>query len=275
MARDRPDALIRLFISDIDGTLVRRDKSLSEATVAAFGRLAAAGIPATLISARPPSGIVALARRLSLTLPLGAFNGGTLFDPDGAIRIAHRLAPDVAADILARFAVAGVARWVFADGLWFASDATNPHLPRERIAAALDPIVTTDFRAVMLRIDKIVAVSDDPDLVARLESEARTAHGASATIARSQPYYLDVTAPVANKGDGVAALAAAAGVPLDQVAVAGDMPNDLPMFARAATSIAMGQAPEHVRRAATFVTDSTESDGLATAIDQFLTRIGH
>ena len=67
--------------------------------------------------------------------------------------------------------------------------------------------------------------------------------GARATIARSQPYYLDITHRLANKGDGIAALAQAFGVELAQVAALGDMANDLPMFARAGLSVAMGQAP--------------------------------
>jgi len=52
--------------------------------------------------------------------------------------------------------------------------------------------------------------------------------------------------------------------------VIGDMPNDLPMFARAGLSIAMGQAPEAVKAAADVVTASNEEDGVAAAIDRVL-----
>ena len=55
---------IRLFVSDVDGTLVRRDKSLSDATIDAAHRLAHAQVVMTLISARPPSGILPLAKAL-------------------------------------------------------------------------------------------------------------------------------------------------------------------------------------------------------------------
>lgn len=268
MAQDRRRRVIRLFISDIDGTLVRHDKSLAEVTVAAIRRLRDAGVPTTLISARPPSGMLALGRRLDLDLPMAAFNGGALVRPDGTIVSAHRLSAAVAKDMLDRLAAAGVTRWVFADGRWFATDADNPHMARERIAADTEAVITTDFRDLLPRIDKIVAVSDDRPLIARLEREAVAAHGQAATIACSQPYYLDVTAPAANKGDGIAALADAAGVALADVAVAGDMPNDLPMFARAGLSIAMGQAPDAVKRAATRVAGPTDDDGLAAAVEE-------
>jgi hydroxymethylpyrimidine pyrophosphatase-like HAD family hydrolase len=94
--------------------------------------------------------------------------------------------------------------------------------------------------------------------------------GAAATVSRSQAYYLDVTAPRGNKGDGVAALAAAFDLPLASVAVFGDQYNDLAMFERAGLSVAMGQAPEVVRAAATHVSRSNEDDGVADAINRFV-----
>ena len=66
------------------------------------------------------------------------------------------------------------------------------------------------------------------------------------------------------------ALAAAIGVPLANVAVLGDERNDLPMFARAGLSIAMGQGPDAVRSAADQVTLSNEEDGAAQAIDNII-----
>ena len=75
---------IRLVVSDVDGTLVRKDKSLSPQTIAAVHRLRAAGVPFTLISARPVSGVMPLVAALALDLPMAAFNGGVLFRPDGS-----------------------------------------------------------------------------------------------------------------------------------------------------------------------------------------------
>ena len=57
------------------------------------------------------------------------------------------------------------------------------------------------------------------------------------------------------------------GVPLAAVAVLGDMPNDVPMFARAGLSVAMGQAPEEVRREATLVAPTNEENGVARFLD--------
>jgi Cof subfamily protein (haloacid dehalogenase superfamily) len=261
---------IRLVVSDIDGTLARSDKSLSDANVAAVRRLVDAGVMVSLISARPPSGMYWIADRLDLPGPFGAFNGGTLFDRDGTIREAHRLDPDLARAVIDILIDEGVIRWLFADGDWVTDRTDDIHTPREIASAGIDPIVTQALGDRCARVDKLVAVSDDDALLSRVEARVRVIAGDRATIARSQPYYLDVTAPLANKGDGLALLATAAGVALEQVAVLGDADNDLPMFARAGYSVAMGQASAHVRAAADAVARSNDEDGVADAIDRLL-----
>ncbi|MBU3078094.1 Cof-type HAD-IIB family hydrolase [Sphingomonas quercus] len=263
---------IRLLISDVDGTLVRSDKTLSDAVIAAAGRLEAAGIMMSLISARPPSGIGWIAGRLGLKGAIGAFNGGTLLGGDGSILRAERLAADTAAAALSAIDRPDVIKWLFADGQWHTDRLDDHYTPRERRSANQEPVVCTDFGRFLDRVDKIVAVSADHAMLAGLEAAVAGTLGDGANVARSQPYYLDITAPAANKGDGVAALAEAAGVTLDEVVVIGDQYNDLPMFRRAGRAIAMGQAPEDVRRAAADVTDSNDEDGVASAIDRLLAR---
>jgi Cof subfamily protein (haloacid dehalogenase superfamily) len=264
------NAAIRLVVCDIDGTLVRHDKSLSDANIAAGKQLVASGTALTLISARPMNGISWIADALALPGPFGAFNGGTIFDHNGVLGTPQRLAPDVALTILSMLDAAGIDVWLFAHEHWYARNADNPHVPREKLSASLEPTLRSDLENLCAEADKIVGVSDDKVLLKQCESAIRQAVQDNATVALSQPYYLDATAPLANKGDGVAAVAAAMNVPLAQVAVIGDMPNDLPMFARAGLSIAMGQAPDVVRAAADWTTTSNEEDGVAHALERLI-----
>src|SRR4051794_27947466 len=136
---------IRLLVTDVDGTLVRDDKSLPEVNRDAILELAAAGVATTLISSRPPSGMLALGAALRLAGPFAAFNGGTLFEPDGTIRFAHRLEAADAAAMLRLIDKPGVTLWVYADGAWFAGNLNNPHVVRERLAAGIEPVIRTDF----------------------------------------------------------------------------------------------------------------------------------
>lgn len=258
------------MISDVDGTLVDRHKRLSETTVAAVARLRATGVPFTMISARPRSGMVPLIERVELDGPFGAFNGGTIFRSDGRIEEKHVVPADVIDGLLALAADAPVDTWVFADDRWHASTGEGTHVGNERLASAQQPDVVSDFTRFRDRVDKLTFVSDDRALLKRLADDAKARFGQEATIAQSQVYYLDTTAREANKGDGVAALARAFGVDLSDVAVLGDMNNDLPMFARAGFAIAMGQAPDEVKAHADAVSTSNDDDGVAHAIDTVL-----
>jgi hydroxymethylpyrimidine pyrophosphatase-like HAD family hydrolase len=143
-------------------------------------------------------------------------------------------------------------------------------LYKDKDAAGLKAITADDFSDLYDRADKITFVSDDPPVLKDLAARGVAQFGARATIGQSQTYYLDVTDTHANKGDGVAELAAILGVDLAHVAVFGDMDNDVAMFARAGMSVAMGQAPDTVKSAADFVSTSNEQDGVAHAIDAFV-----
>lgn len=263
-------AAVKLLVSDVDGTLVRDDKSLSSRNAEAIARLRRAGIKVSLISARPPAGLGWLADELELDGPFGAFNGGTLFMADGAITRAERLPDGLGGEIVGSIREAGIDAWVFLRNRWLVQDTDNPHVPRERRSSGLEPTVQRDLGAIDGPVDKVVAVSDDHAAVSRLEEIARDRFGNRATVKRSHSYYLDFTAPGANKGDGVAAIAQAMGVPLEQTLAIGDGPNDMAMFARVGASIAMGNADKDVRQAATATTASNEEDGVAQAIDRLL-----
>jgi hypothetical protein len=264
-----------LFVSDIDGTLVTPDKQLTAASSEAVAELRAAGVPFTVVSSRPPRGMAKVIDALDLTLPAAAFNGGVVFEPGGKVLIAHRLTEAAARTALAAIARGGADAWVFANDAWHIADPAGSNIDRERRTVGFEPTVVADFDDAIGRVDKIVAVSNDYPRLDAVEADLRTALGANATIERSQPYYVDVTHSLANKGEAVRALAGILGVDLARMVVIGDMTNDIAMFRVAGFSIAMGQGPPAVKAAATAVTHANTKDGFAEAVRQFvLPRLG-
>lgn len=259
-----------LVVCDVDGTLVDKEKKLTDATIAAVGRLRAAGFGFTIVSARPMSGMMPIADRLAIDLPMGAFNGGIVFSRDGGVASRATIDPAVARGIIALAGDAAVDRWVFAGDTWYASTDRGPHVPHERIASNQAPVVREDVADLLDRADKITFVSDDAALLRDLHDRAAARFGDAATIVQSQTYYLDVTARAANKGDGIAALAKAAGVALDRTIAIGDQANDIAMFDRAGRAIAMGNATDAVKAAADDVTTANDADGVAHAIDTLI-----
>ncbi len=263
-------ARIRLLVCDIDGTLVRHDKSLPDANVSAIRDLTARSVAVSLISARPAAGMLPIAEKLGLSGPFGAFNGGTIFTGDGKELSAAQVQPELAAQLLDLYAQADVTRWLFATDRWLSSNLADPHSPREVLSSGLQPQPLSKASELLDDADKIVAVCDDRAKMDALELRARAIVGNAATLVRSQDYYLDCTALAANKGDGVTRLAQYFGVPLSEVAVIGDQANDVAMFRRAGLAIAMGQASVAVQVEAHYVAASNEDAGVADAIRRFV-----
>ena len=262
---------IALVVSDVDGTLVTTDKRLSPASVDAVRSLREAGVRFSLISSRPPRGMAAVAKELEVVETMAAFNGGTLFTPDLEPVEAHRLDAGAARDALGLLAQRAVGVWVYADGTWRLTDPNGAHVDHERHTIGFDPVPVASFEDVIGRIDKIVGVSDDHALLARLREEMSDLLGPRAVVEQSQAYYLDVTHPRADKGHGVQAICARLGVDLANTAVIGDMYNDVAMFRVAGFSVAMGQSPDAVKSMADAVSPSSnDEDGFARAVAEIL-----
>ncbi len=261
---------ISALVSDVDGTLVTHDKVLTRRTREAVAALQVRGIRFAAISGRPPRGMRMLVEPLALTGPIAGFNGGLITSPDLSPLEEHALAPDTARRAYALLRGWGLDVWVFSGQEWLLTAPDGSRVAGEIETVLYQPLVVNDFDGALDTAFKIVGVSDDPELLARCETEARTCLGDAASASRSQAFYLDITHPAANKGTGVQRLAALMGVPMAEVAVIGDSYNDLGMFAQSGLSIAMGNAPADVRRQARFVTSSNDEDGFARAVHDYI-----
>lgn len=261
---------ISLVISDVDGTLVTPDKSLTDASIRAVALLHERGIGFSIVSSRPPMGMRMLVAPLRLALPIGAFSGGALVTPGLEVIEQHRIPPSAARQGLELMERCGADIWVYTTDAWIVRNLDGDYVPREKRTIQVDPIVVSDFAPYLNRACKIVGSSKNFDSLAQCENTMREALGAEASVARSQPYYLDVTPPNVNKGTFLAALSSRLNIEPEAIAVLGDMQNDLSMFRKAGLAIAMGNASNEVMRQARHVTGSNAEDGFAQAIARYI-----
>jgi Cof subfamily protein (haloacid dehalogenase superfamily) len=261
---------ISLVISDVDGTLVTPDKQITQASARAAQLLYQRGIGLTVVSSRPPIGLRMLVEPLSLQLPMGAFSGGAVVNPDLAVIEQHFVPAPAArrsADVLAAF---GVDIWLFTPHGWLIRDPGGHYVPNERRTIRAEPLVVPDFSTHFAHAFKIVGSSRDFGRLAECETAVRNALGDQAFVARSQLYYLDITAPGRDKGTFLESLAKRVAVPPHAIAVLGDGENDLAMFRKAGMSIAMGNASDGVKAHATHTAAANTEDGFARAIEQYV-----
>jgi Cof subfamily protein (haloacid dehalogenase superfamily) len=261
----------RVLLADVDGTLVTQEKVLTQEALAAARELRAAGITLALTSGRPPRGMAMLIEPLALTGPIAGFNGGVFVNPDLSVIESHPLDLEVAREALALILKSGLDGWVYTEDEWLIRNKDAPHVTREAWTVKFEARVVPEFTEEDLsHAVKIVGVLDDHDLVAKTETAAQKALGDRASAARSQPYYLDVTNPQANKGEVVRWLARTMGIDPKEIATIGDMPNDVLMFKAGGLSIAMGNASNEVQAQADAVSDTNEAEGFAKAVRRFI-----
>ena len=262
--------VIKLVVSDVDGTLLTRDKRITDAAKEAVAKLRAANIGFTIVSSRPTVGMGFLIEPLALVLPFGSFNGSSIVDP-GLKPLEHHVIPAaVVTRSLAVLEEFGTDIWLFSHDQWLIRDPNGEYVGLEQRAIRHAPTVVRDFAPYLADVSKIVGASSDPALLQRCEHAIHQAVGDEATAVRSQTFYLDITPPGYDKGTFVEAMAKRLGIPTSSVATIGDMENDLPMFAKSGLSFAMGGAVHEIKRHATHVTASNEAEGFAKAVGAIL-----
>jgi Cof subfamily protein (haloacid dehalogenase superfamily) len=264
---------VRLMLADVDGTLVTQDKVLTDKAIAAVHKLHDAGILFAITSGRPPRGMAMLIEPLDLQTPIAAFNGGLLVDRDMTVIEQRVLPEDLVVPVTELMASFSLDVWLYSGADWYVPKADGPHVAREAWTVKFEPKIMKDgVHGLTGSVAKLVGVSDDHDAVAKAAVAAHDKFGDHVTAAASQPYYLDVTHPLANKGAVAQYLAGRYKIDSDEIATIGDMPNDVLMFAHSGLSIAMGNASSEVKRSARRVTTSNEDEGFANAVDRFILR---
>ena len=230
---------VRLLLADVDGTLVTREKILTERAKNAVRQMRAGRVEFAITSGRPPRGMQMLIGPLALTTPIAAFNGGLFVQPDLTVLEQRVLPANIIEPVMAIMKEHQLDTWIYRGTDWFVRARHGPHVDREEWTVKFPPTVVADFAGLTNDVAKLVGLSDDLDAVRRGEEAVRErfaddVHARASnpqrephplvSAARSQPYYLDVTHPDANKGAVVLSLSKILKIAPDEIATIGDMP---------------------------------------------------
>jgi Cof subfamily protein (haloacid dehalogenase superfamily) len=260
---------IRLVLSDVDGTLLNENKVLTARARAAVERLKIAGIGFTITSGRTPMGLLSLSDSLALQLPITGNNGAVMTTPDGSLLESFSLPTGILPELVAAIEEEGLDAWVYRQSEWLLRRAEGRYLGYEIGNLGYPPVVVPELEHLTGSVEKVLAVGDDP---AMEKCQRRIVRDFSDRVraTRSQPFFLDITALEANKGNGLLRLAKRLEIAPTQIATIGDMENDLSMFRQSGLSIAMGNAAPEIQQMAMKVTASNEEEGFARAIEDFI-----
>ena len=255
-----------LFVFDVDGTLLDSQMEVLPSTRLSIGELLGKSHHVALASARPPRSVAALSKQLlSNETEIISLNGafitrGSEILPESSI------SPSSAIHLIEEARKRDLQINLLSSWEWLIEDYTSAVAMEAKIVG-FEPTTTMDLTTeVDNSVHKMLFLGEPGEVRAFRDWIRSGLLGLEAAL--SKPTYCEVVAEGVSKAGAVRFLAEALGVPFAQTVAFGDGENDLPMITSAGTGVAMGNAMETVKRAATLVTESNDEDGIARALVQ-------
>ncbi|MFJ1615705.1 Cof-type HAD-IIB family hydrolase [Streptomyces sp. NPDC088249] len=275
-ATDSPSpAVPRLIATDLDGTLLRDDKTVSDRTVAALAAAEEAGIEVFFVTGRPARWMDVVSDHVHGHGLAICANGAAVADlhADGKLVKVRPLERDIALDVVhtLRAAAPGTSFAVeLATGIHYEPAYPPLHLDPGATVAVAEKLLQEEAPGTGAPVLKLLAHHAEltPDDFLAL---ARTAAGDRASFTRSSPTaLLEISGPGVSKASTLALCCAERGISPAEVVAFGDMPNDVEMLSWAGTSYAMGNAHPAALAAASGRTATNGDDGVAVVIERIL-----
>lgn len=261
----------RMLFLDIDGTLLNSKNEITHATRCAIDAIRRHGVRVVLASGRPCSGMLHFVNELNLDSGSGGyllgFNGGKIIHAgSGETVYEHRMPQQLAERTFALASSLGLVPITYDEYGLVTPDPSQPQVQLEHTLTRL-PVrkYTEGVTSLDFPMHKCLVVGE-PERIAEAEIIFQSHFGNEAVIARSTPYFLEVTPQGVDKASGIRAMLQTLNLPCEQAVACGDGCNDIPMLRAAGFSVAMGNAPQEVKKHADFITARNDDDGLAAAL---------
>ena len=263
---------IKVICCDIDGTLVRDDKSLSEENIKWIHKaVAEKGVHFTLVSGRMANGVKPLYDQMNITGPISCFNGGTLVDEEGNIVDDHRMPHSTALKMCDIRDKTGLDLVIFDGMQWYLETRDCYAYPLKRKVYASECKIG-NFRDLLNTFDtnKVIFMSTDPAMLDKVDELIREVTTDKEVTRYRSTDLLEVMATGYDKGSAIDALAKHYNISTNNIMAIGDDYNDIPMLKKAGYSVAMKNAVEEAKQVAKYITDTNNNDGVAKAIQKLI-----
>ncbi len=261
---------VKLFVTDLDGTLLPTGTKVSDRNIQAVRDAAAAGITVTIATGRMYRAALPVAEAIGVNVPIITYNGALIRTVEGETLHSISLEPELVRE----------AADFFEERNWYLQGYSNDTLYMpvynecseyyETAQKVKGHVVGWDgLREHRDRVSKMLCISADAaETQARLV-ECRNYFKGRLDVVSSNPRYLELTPPGVSKASAMEFLAERMGITRAEIMAIGDSGNDLPMLKAAGKSVAMENALPEVKAACDYTTGSCEDDGFAEAIYRY------
>lgn len=263
---------IGLIVLDIDGTIAGTDNAVALPVKQAIAAAKAKGIRVAIATGRMYRSACRFHREIGADMPLAAYQGALVKDPDSDCVHCHWSLPlDIARELIQQLERTDFVVHVYIDDNLYLK-ALNPlsqaYAERSQVPVNLLADLGPELS---LEPTKILAMAADPEPIDRLLASARQQFPPERLyLTKSVPTFFEATHPEVNKGRAVRYLAEEMlGLSADNVLCVGDSHNDLEMLDYAGVGVAMGNAAADVQARASWIAPTIEAHGAAAAIEEF------
>lgn len=263
--------MVKLFVSDIDGTILHSPKKISARNIQAVKKMVDAGITVTIATGRMYRAALPIAKELGVNVPIITYNGGLIKSVDGEIIHAEYLPEEVLLDVINFYEARGWHLQSYSDDNLIVpayNDFVRFYESNQKVKASV--VGWDGMREKTFHVCKLLSISPDEKENLRRMEEVKAAFAGKIEVTKSAPIFTEIMCPNVSKAAAVKILAEKFGVDRAEVMAIGDSDNDLPMLQAAGVSVAMGNATDNVKKFCTFVTGNCEYDGFAEAVEKFV-----
>ena len=263
---------IKLFVTDLDGTLLPKGQNVPDANIKAVRDMVKAGVIFTIATGRMYCASVEIAKNLGVDVPIITYNGALIKSVSGEVFHTDYLDPTLIVEIV-NFCEAR--QWHLQsysnDELYYPeyNDFAKGYEAALNIAKGR-AIGWDGLRQCTENVPKLLSISSSAEETAKRIEALKAAFGDKINAIRSNAEYTEITQPQVSKAAALKILADKWNIDNAEVMAIGDSYNDLPMLKAAGHSVAMGNAPADVKAACEFVTDDCKDDGFAHAVYKYV-----
>lgn len=267
---------IKLAAFDLDGTLLKNDKTLSPATLAAIKSAAQRGIVLVPVTGRPLSGLPSAIIQIPEIRYVVTTNGAVITDLKSGAEVYHApISAGKSLEILRLLRAGEYACEVFADGVGYTEPAVFEQYMQKYSGTPVGDYIASSRRVT----ENICALFEEKNKCAdevfvqapteEMQTELRGLLGADPALRLCLfgGSFAEVTAYGTDKGSALHFLCKLLGIKREQTIAFGDMPNDLSLLKAAGVSVAMGNAQQELKNCADIVAETNENDGVAKVLN--------
>ncbi|WP_303691616.1 Cof-type HAD-IIB family hydrolase [Megamonas hypermegale] len=261
---------IKLFATDLDGTLLNGKKQITEITKKAFREMAQAGVIPTIATGRMYDASRRYAEQLELDVPIITYNGALIKSVSGKVFYEGFLEPELVSEIYEYCHQHDYYFQSYQDDKLYFEVYNEKSVGYENSIGVKGICIGKDIEKLTAGIPKILIITaDNEESDAVVELFNRDFAG-RAHAAKSQATYVEIMAPNVNKASGLKRLAEKLGFSLQEVMAIGDANNDVPMLREAGFSAVMGSAKDDVKQYGDVIVADCDHDGVAEAIYKYV-----